>query len=73
MTSKEMKVISICDRLNKKEEVRQHAAFILTIMGKLKRLTLRKMEITLNSYVQEKKRLSEKLEHHFSLFKDKSR
>lgn len=73
MSSEEMKVINIIDRLNKRDEIKEHAAFILTIMGKLKKLSERKMEMRLISYIEEKKKLSEKLGYHFNLFKNKSR
>ncbi len=71
LSPEEKKVTSIIERLNKREEVREHAAFILTIMGKLKKLRDRK--IPLFAYQLEKKRLTDKLEYHFSKFKYKSR
>ena len=73
MSPEEKKVTTIIYRLNKREEVKHHAAFVLTIMGKLKMLRRKKMEIGFESYEREKKRLSERLGYHFNAFKNKSR
>ena len=73
ISTNEMKVITLIDRLNKREEIKEHAAFILTIIRKLQKLNKRKMGMKLNFYVKEKKKLSEKLEYHYNLFKEKKR